>query len=288
MELDLIAQHLAHLRSAGRAATTITDRGELLRRVDRDLPAGLCHATTEELENWLAGPQPEIEPDAKPWSRWTRATYYGHIVGFYRWASNPQRRIGLEWDPSVGLVRQQVPDGRPRPTSTEQLTLARSALDYPWRLYVELAAFGGLRCIDIARLDREDMTKEEINIRRSKGDKQRTVPMAGEIWAHIQALPPGPVARTIRGRHASATYISIRTAERLHEIPALADVTLHRFRHWYATHLLDEEADIRSVQDAMGHGSLQTTAGYLATTERQRAKLRRAVHALPSLAPAPV
>jgi hypothetical protein len=238
MTPDLVAQHLAHLRSAGKAETTVIDRGELLRRLDAELPMGLYHAVTEELEDWLAGPA------EKPWSRQTKATYYGHIVGFYRWASSPDRRIGLEFDPSAGLVRPSVPAGQPRPISSEEL----------------------------------------IVVRRGKGDKPRTVFTNSELWRAIQPLPPGPIARRITGKRASAQYISNMTALMLDEID-LTDVTLHRCRHWYATYLLDEEADIRSVQDAMGHGSLRTTAGYIAHTERQRAKLRRAVNALPSLAP---
>lgn len=280
MTPDLVAQHLAHLRSAGKAETTIVDRGELLRRLDRDLPLGLYHAVTEELENWLAGPAD------KPWSRQTKATYYGHIVGFYRWASSPERPIGLEFDPSAGLVRPSVPEGRPRPASTEELATARAKLPNPWKLYVELAAFESMRAIDISRLDKSDIGKEETVIRRSKGDKMRIVPTAPEIWQAAQKLPPGPVARRANGKRASANYLSNMTAQMLDQI-GLPDLSLHRFRHWYATYLLDgdEPAGIRSVQEAMGHGSLKTTAGYLAITERQRAKLRRAVRALPSLAP---
>jgi integrase len=280
MTPDLVAQHLAHLRSAGRAETTIDDRGELLRRLDADLPMGLYQAVTEELEEWLAG-----SPD-KPWSRQTKATYYGHIVGFYRWASSPDRRVGLEFDPSAGLVRPTVPAGQPRPISSEELALARDLLTNPWRLYVELAAFAGLRAVEISRLDRSDVTKELIVIRRGKGDKPRVVFTSSELWRVVQPLPAGPIARRATGTRATATYVSDMTALELDRV-GLPDVTLHRCRHWYATYLLDEEADIRSVQDAMGHGSLRTTAGYIAHTERQRAKLRRAVNALPSLAPAP-
>lgn len=278
MTHDLVALHLAHLRSAGMADTTVTDRGEVLARLDRDLPCGLYHATTEELEGWLAG------PSERPWSRQTRATYWGHIVGFFRWAASPDRPVGLDWDPSAGLVRPVVPARQPRPISVTQLTLARERLPRPWKLYMELAAFAGLRAIEISRLDREDVDREEILVRRGKGDRARSVPTVPELWQAIQPLPAGPVAR-VNGRRASPAYISIRTAAQLDEI-GLEDVTLHRARHFFATYLLDAGADIRSVQMAMGHGSLQTTAGYLAQTRRQRAQLSRAMCALPSLAPA--
>ncbi len=275
--IDLIAQHVAHLRATGKAARTIEEREKVLRRLDADLPCGVNEATVEELENWLGNDL---------FGRQCKATYFGHIVGYYRWASSPDRPVSLEWDPSAGLVRPRVPEGEPRPISTEQLTQARANLTQPWRLYVELAAFAGLRCIEIARLDRVDVTKETLTVRRGKGDKRRVVPTAGDLWRAIQPLPPGPVARTLRGTRWAERQLSSRTAEHLDRI-GLEDVTLHRCRSWYATYLLDEGAEITSVQRAMGHASLKTTAVYLQFTSKQRARLLKATDALPALAPVP-
>lgn len=277
---DLVAQHLAHLKSVGRAATTIEAREDVLRRLDRELPMGLVKAFTEELEAWLAG------PDERPWSRQTRATYFAHVVGFYRWASDPARPVGMDYDPSVGLIRPPVPPGQPRPVTSEQLAYARGKLANPWRLYVELAAFAGLRSIEIARLDREDVSKTEILVRRGKGDKTRVIDISPDLWKLVAYLPAGPVARTTRGERANSRDVYINTNKHLARI-GLHDVTLHRFRHWCATYLLDEGAEVTAVQQALGHGSLNTTARYLALTDRQRAKLRKATCALPALAPTP-
>lgn len=274
---DLIAQHLAQLRAAALSDRTIVDRGRVLRRLDRELPLGVYEATVEELQNWLGRPG---------WSRQTKATYYGHIRGFYRWASDPDRTIGLEYDPSEGLIRPKVPTGKPRPIASEELAHARTNLANPWRLYVELAAFAGLRAVEISRLDRRDVTKEQLVVRRGKGDKTRTVFTSPDLWHSVQPLPHGPIARTVRGGRLSAHETSSRTAEALDRI-GLPDVTLHRCRHWYATYLLDGGAEVTAVQDAMGHGSLGTTAVYLLLTSGQRMRLRRAVHALSALAPTP-
>jgi integrase/recombinase XerD len=281
---DLIAQHIAHCRAVGMSSRTILDRQRLLRRLDRDLLLGLYEATTEELENWLAGPGPATA--VEPWCRQTKATYYGHIVGFYRWAVDPGRPVGLLNDPSAGLIRPRVPEGRPRPVSVEQLIQARALLGQPWRLFVELAAFAGLRAVEISRLDREDVSKDEINVRRGKGDKPRVVETASDLWAVIQPLPGGPIARRANRLRMVPDEVARRTAQRLDEA-GLPDVTLHRCRHFYATYLLDEGAEVTAVQHAMGHGSLKTTATYLMLTSRQRANLRRAVNALPALAPVP-
>lgn len=274
---DLIALHRTHLRAAGLADTTIHDREEVLRRLDRELPLGLVEANVEELQDWLGRPG---------WSRQTKATYYTHIVGFYRWASHPDRPVGLEYDPTVGLVRPHVPLAEPRPITTDQLTRALGALHNPYRLYVELAAFAGLRAIEISRLNRADITKEQIVVRRGKGDKSRSIETSPALWRSVQPLPNGPVARTVRGDRASAQYVSAITARWLDKVD-LGDVTLHRCRHWFATYALDEGAEVTAVQKAMGHGSLGTTAGYLMLTSRQRARLRTAIHALPALAQIP-
>lgn len=274
---DFVARHIAHIRAAGLADTTIEDREEVLRRLDRELPLGLAEATVEELQDWLGRPG---------WSRQTRATYYTHMVGFYRWASHPDRPVGLEYDPTAGLLRPHVPAAEPRPITTEQLVRALGALPNPYRLYVELAAFAGLRAIEISRLDRSDVTKEQILVRRGKGDKSRSIETSPALWRSVQPLPDGPVARTVSGRRASPMYVSGRTARWLDKI-GLDDVTLHRCRHWFATYALDEGAEVTAVQKAMGHGSLGTTAGYLMLTSRQRARLRTAIHALPALAQIP-
>lgn len=273
MTVDLIARYLRHLKGAGKAKTTRDAVEYWLRRLDRELPMGLYEAVTEELEDWQSMHR----------CRKTQAVCYSHITGFYRWACHPDREIGLEWDPSAGLVRPRVPARRPRPVSTEQLAVARAQLRQPFRLYVELAAFAGLRAIEISRLERRDVTKEELFVRRGKGDKARTVLVSPDLWRTIQPLPLGPIARTVRGTQQTSpeVYKSTNNALRRLGLP----VTLHQFRHWYATYLLDEGAEVTAVQEAMGHASLETTAGYLALTSRQRANLSRAVCALPTLAP---
>lgn len=274
---DLVASYLRHLKASGKSDRTIEERGFFLRRLDRELPLGLYRATTEELEDVLGNPD---------FSRQTQSAYFGHMVGFYRYASHPDRTVGISYDPSVGLARPSVPPGRPRPVSNEQLAIARAKLPQPYRLYIELAAFATLRAVEISRLDREDVSKDELVVRRGKGDKTRVVDTSPDLWRAIQPLPPGPIARTVRGTRATPRRVDSQTNEHLDRI-GLPDVTLHRFRHWCATYLLDEGAEVTAVQEAMGHGSLNTTARYLMLTSRQRAKLRRAIHALPALAPAP-
>lgn len=277
---DFIASHMTHCRASGLSPITIRDRGELLRRLDADLPVGLIEANTEELSDWLAHPG---------WAPETKKTYYNHIVGFFRWISDPRREIGIDRDPSAGLIRPKVPKALPKPVTDDELSYALTHLERPWSLYAELAAYAGLRAAEIAALDRRDITERAIIVRKGKGGKDREVPTNPNLWRSLRTLPQGPIALLGSGRVMTADQMSNRTAHRLDEI-GMPDVTLHRFRHWYATMLLRPRelggagADLLTVSQLMGHSSPTTTAIYAQITDEQR---RIAVAALPVLAPAP-
>src|SRR3712207_3773509 len=124
-----IERHKAHMESAGMAENTIKDRREVLHRLDKELPLGLIEATVEELEHWLAGPR------RKPWSNQTKATYWGHIVGFYRWAADPNRMPHLSYDPSASLCRPHVPQRAPRPITDDDLVLVLQRARGRFRIY---------------------------------------------------------------------------------------------------------------------------------------------------------
>jgi integrase len=262
---DLIRAHLRHMEAAGLARNTIDDRGELLHRLNGLLPMGLDESTTEELEDYLATPGFKSQ---------TRATYYTHIVGYFRWATDPSR-VHLDYDPSACLVRPRVAKGVPKPVTDEQLQLALGRLEEPWRTYVLLAAYQGARCCEIASI-----TKEDINERRTrltgKGGKTRVLKTHGVVWAAVQHFPAGRIARLLTSdRPPRPTYISAETSKRLTRI-GLDATTLHAFRHWFATTMLRPRefggggASLRCVQENMGHASPAVTAVYTQVADEER------------------
>jgi integrase/recombinase XerC len=270
---DLIDAHVRHFRAAGLAATTLRGREELLRRIDKDLLLGLEQATVEELADWLARPG---------WSAQTRATYYTHVVGFFRWATNPHSPQ-LDFDPSAGLTRPKVPRGVPRPVADDELATALDRAENPWRTYILLAAYAGLRASDIAGVRREQISEHVITV-TGKGGKTRTIPTHPVIWAAVQGLPRGPVAlhnKQTYSKKLRADYISTMTGRYLRSI-GLPDATLHRFRHWFGTSTL-RNSNLLVTQKLMGHSSPSTTAVYCLVTDEERAA---AIHALPGYTPA--
>jgi integrase/recombinase XerC len=131
------------------------------------------------------------------------------------------------------------------------------------RALLELVYSAGLRSAEAVRLDLGDVDfeQEQVRVRHGKGAKERVVPL-GEEAAHRLAryLREGR-PELVRGAEA-ALFVSARgrrldtsTLRRLAPNP-------HRLRHAFATHLLEGGADLRVIQELLGHSSLSTTQIY--------------------------
>lgn len=292
-----IERYRGRMVASGRfETTTVTDRCELLYRLNDELPLGLLEATIEELEHWMASgrtPQQTTRPSA-PWSRQTLATYYAHIVGFYRFAADPARNPHLSYDPSTSLSRPKVPGGVPNPCTNEELAQILAGARDRFRIYSLLSAYAGLRPVQICNLMREDITEENLFV-LGKGGKTIAVPTHPDIWASVHDFPRGPLAtmRGIRGqlghcRRAAPGPLSTAAGREIRRVLGYPGVSLRNLRHWFATTLLLEEdlggsgANLRTVQELMGHSSPSTTAIYTKVVGRQR---KMAISALPPLAP---
>lgn len=265
----LIEQYLEWLRIRGCTQRTIEARHDILHRIDRDLPYGIESATFEELKGWLY---------RDGWSKSTKRTYYGAIRGLFTWATNPLDPR-LDFDPSQMLPRPNAPAGIPKPVTDEQLAHILTHADEPYRTWAHLAAYEGLRCIEISRLCRQHVTQQHTTILYGKGDEPGIVPTHPAVWRIIEPLPAGPVAWTRSGAPANARYISVRSviyfAEKLH----MPGVSMHRLRHWFATATYAASGeDIRAVQELLGHASVAMTQRYIQVGAGRKAA---AVAALP-------
>lgn len=138
------------------------------------------------------------------------------------------------------------------------------------QLLLELLYGAGLRVAELCHLDVGDITTDEIRVRSGKGRKDRIVPLGDKAKA---ALPPYLAVRRPRlaDEHAlflnrAGARLSTRSAHRIVKQTSaqrgLPPVHPHALRHSFATHLLGSGADLRSIQELLGHASLQTTARY--------------------------
>jgi len=263
--LDMIEAHLTWMRAGRYAANTIRDAGKLLHRLHRELPAGLHQALPEELAAWLGG---------GAWSAQTAATYYKHIVRFYRWAT-AARDPWLSYDPSTELRRPTARLGLPRPAADNVVQYAIYEMPEPWRLACRLTALAGLRPCEVAAVRREDVTERTITI-KGKGGRVRSIPTHPLIWETVWSRPPGPLITRPGGAPATPEYVSKAGAYALRR--AGLGITLYQLRHWFGTEIQARHRDLRVTQELMGHSSPVTTQVYTLVTDQ---RLREAVAALP-------
>ncbi len=263
---EMIDAHVRFLRASSASEHTIEKRVWLLHKLNDWLPWGLAYASTGELEEF-------IQHNPK-WGDWARATYAMHIRGFYRWAADDL----LEVDPAARMARPRHPDSVPRPVTDDQLAHALEVSPEPWKISIAFGAFQGLRCSEGAGVKREHVTEERTYIVKAKGGSPATIDTHPYVWDLVRGRPAGPLMWTPKGRPVTGRWLMTNERKFFDSI-GLFGVTLHRFRHTFATRLREEGYDLFLIQQAMRHRSITSTQGYTLVAGGQR---RLAIRSLPT------
>jgi site-specific recombinase XerD len=160
---------------------------------------------------------------------------------------------------------QRLPDA-PRPHEVDG-ELDAFAGDEPLarrnRALVELVYSAGLRSQEAIDLDLADVDFEQelVHVRRGKGGKERVVPLGEEaaLWLarYLREARPSLASGANDALFLSARGRRLDTSTLRRVVPHP-----HRLRHAFATHLLDGGADLRTIQELLGHSSLSTTQVY--------------------------
>jgi integrase/recombinase XerC len=234
----------------------------------------LAEVTAGELRAWLA----HLRSGDHPLSPRSLSQSLSAIRTFHRFLD---RRLDAP-NAAIALVRgPRVKPGAPRPVSEDQARglIAEPALDpdrEAWEAARDQAVltllYGcGLRISEALSLKRADAPPgPELRI-TGKGSKTRIVPVLPAVQAAIEAYlaelpfilgPEEPLFRAKRGgplspRHVQATVQGLRG-----RLGLASSATPHALRHSFATHLLGAGADLRSIQELLGHASLSTTQRY--------------------------
>lgn len=156
------------------------------------------------------------------------------------------------------------------------------------RAILELFYATGIRCSELVNLDVSEVDFEARMIRvLGKGRKERIVPFgkrAGE--ALLEYLP----IRAQGNRASDALFINARggrlsdrsirqlVAARVREVASARRMSPHGLRHAFATHLLERGADLRAIQELLGHASLSTTQRYTHVNARHLLEIYRKTH----------
>jgi integrase/recombinase XerC len=230
--------------------------------------------TAGEIRAWLAhlrSREPPLSPRSLSQALSAIRTFHGFC----------DRRLDTP-NPALGLVRgPKVKPGAPRPVTEDQAIglIAEPALDpdrEDWEAARDQAVltllYGcGLRISEALSLKRSDAPLPESLRITGKGGKTRMVPVLPAvreaIAAYLAAAPfvfeaVDPLFRAKRGGALSPRHVQAMVQTLRSRLSLPASATPHALRHSFATHLLGAGADLRSIQELLGHASLSTTQRY--------------------------
>jgi len=285
---DVIRRFLAELQAERRASPRTVRAYRIdLYELERFLAGGAqdgeatatwrlrpAEVSTEQIRAFLGSRHAEECSPA------TLARKLAAIRSFFRWAE----RRGLAGSNPAALLRSpKLPRRLPRFLDEED---AAALMEQPSpespaglrdRALLELAYGAGLRAGELAALGPDSVDLQEGMVRvLGKGSKERVVPCGRaaiqalqrylqrrhELHAEGRAIDGQALFLNHRGGRLSTR--SIRTLVKRHALEAgiFRDVTPHALRHSFATHLLDHGADLRGIQELLGHASLSTTQRY--------------------------
>jgi len=192
------------------------------------------------------------------------SSFYGFLQDTGQATNNPARGVPLP----------KVAQAFPRCLSEQQAKQLLEAAHTPWhRALVALLLFAGLRRSEVTAITLDDLDLEHGQLLvRGKGMKQRAVPLAPLVVHAIQEyLRCRPHTDSLHlfvsrvGGRPLPGRVTNRMLSTVLDKAGLGDegVTPHRLRHTFATQLIRNGVDVRTVQELLGHADLQTTARYL-------------------------
>ncbi len=255
-------------------------------------------------EEGLLGPEQITRRHLRYYLAWLQENSYARrtiarkasaLRRYFKWA---QRSGLIPTDPSIE-IQATLGDGRlPRVLKKQEISTLldsprASVVDEvgPRRLrddaVLELLYGSGLRVSELCALTLKSFDFEKNLVRvLGKGNKERLVPLSQKSVRAIKAwlskgrsgLSKNPVRHDFLFANLRGKPITPRDVRRLIDRRAPAPTNPHAFRHTYATHLLDGGADLREVQELLGHADLGSTQIYTHVSKERLKKVHRETH----------
>lgn len=263
------------------------DHGVIAKIAPQSLTGFICDATPDSIRAFLAN------LGEQQYSAATMARKIATLRSFYKWAD----RRGFSATNPMTMIRTPRQGKRlPKAITVEQVERLLSApgdadvLGVRDRAMLETLYSTGIRVSELVGFDVEDLdiAGEALRV-RGKGKKERLVPLGSHALASItryitmvkadprfalnwtDARPAHPFFMNKHGQRLSSRSVRRKLDKYLIRVGLDPSISPHTLRHSFATHLLDNGADLRSVQELLGHQSLSTTQIYTHLTS-QRAK----------------
>jgi integrase/recombinase XerD len=292
------------MRGQGFADASVEQRRRCLNDLIGWLARRRCtrvgRVTPERLVEWSSDLAERRKADGCALAMTTRANLIYAVRGFFRAVT---RRGVIRADPAVDLRVSSAPPPLPRgvPAVNGILRILetpdlRTRLGQRDRTILELLYATGIRRGEIIRLHVQDVdvARNTLVVRRGKGGRDRVVPTGSRaarwVESYLRKVRPQLASKgsgtvlflTRRGKALCPNTLGDRL--RPYVRVGAAAGSCHVFRHACATHMLEGGADIRYVQEMLGHASLTTTQIYTRVSIGSLAIVHAATH--PSAAPA--
>jgi len=209
------------------------------------------------------------------------------VRSLYRWLA---REGVVEQNPAALVATPRLPKKLPRVPTIEEMNAVLDG-DMPelasWaerdRLILELLYGCGIRNSELVGIHLDDVRwSGEAILVRGKGRKERYVPFGDAVRFALQAYLPARQQKLAEHRQSTrallvnlrGTRLTTRSVGRIVKRIAVAkglspDVHPHTLRHAFGTHLLEEGADLRAIQEMLGHERLSTTQRYTQLSMKQ-------------------
>jgi len=233
--------------------------------------------------------------------RFSRRTLHNHVSGLRAFCRFWQRRGRLKRNPLTGVPLPRLDKPLPKFLTEKQMTdlltgplrlLENQSLDAftAWRdrLVMELLYGGGLRVSELVGLDYGQIDYENGVARvMGKGRKERLCPLGRVAMAVLvkwrdefarDRTPESPVIVNRRHERLPVRQVQLLLKRYLALAGLPNDITPHKLRHSYATHLLNAGADLRLVQELLGHVNLATTQIYTHVSVAHLKKIYERAH----------
>jgi site-specific recombinase XerD len=222
----------------------------------------------------------------------TAARKLSAVRGLYAWM---QDRGAIDRSPATLVPGPKRTRTLPSTLSTGEVERlldgpsGTSPRDLRDRALLELLYGSGLRAAEACDLEVGDVRLDAEHVRvTGKGGKQRVVPLGGATTAALQRylargrprMAPAPSGRlfvSVRGRPLHPSDVR-RSLLRALDRAGVAERSPHALRHTFATHLLEGGADLRSIQDLLGHASVGTTQVYTHVSVRHLRRAHASAH----------
>jgi integrase/recombinase XerC len=268
---DAVAAYVTHLRSARHASphtvrAYTADLRQFLAFAGPGAPGSVRPAT---VRHWLRALDGTCD-------RASIARKLAAVRGLFRFLVDTERATA---DPTLGIATPKTKKKLPAHLSLDEIDRLVVAppgtgiLGLRDRAIIELLYSSGLRVSELVGLDWEGLDAEAGLVRvLGKGRKERVVPVGRPALRALSAYGAacaadgkptiGPVFLNARGGRLTARSVARLMERHVLVSGTTAKATPHALRHTFATHLLGAGADLRAIQELLGHASLSTTQRY--------------------------